>query len=498
MENKMLYKAKDRVTEDYDVIVVGSGLAGMTAANKMAKDGMKVLLLEAHNKLGGFATWFFRQNKDHVFDVSLHGFPFGMKKTCRKYWNKNIADHIVQLKDVRFINPEYNIQSSFTREDFTDKLVNNFKVDIETVNSFYNYIESMNFYDNKHMTNRDLFQKFFPDRNDITRFLMEPIVYANGSTLDDPAISYGIVFSNFMSKGVYTFKGGTDVIIKMMREELLSNNVDIKMHSKIEKIVIEGGITKGVMLKDDFIKSKAVLSNANIRSTIINMAGAENFSESFIKKTKDIRMNSSSCQVYMGIRPGETIPHIGDLVFTSTHPTFDSEALLDMNITSRTFSVYYPEGRPYDENPRYCIVSSTNANYSDWNDLAEEEYKAEKEKMIEETLVCLEKYIPDIRNKIDFVDAATPRTVKKFVHHESGTSFGTKFEGLDVSMNLHKEVDGLFHAGSVGIIMSGWLGAANYGVIQSNEIASYLYKLDKDEQIKTESNSKNDQGAIHV
>jgi phytoene dehydrogenase-like protein len=499
MENQMLYKAKDRVTKSYDVIVIGSGLAGMTAANKMAKDGMKVLLLEAHNKLGGFATWFYRKSKDHVFDISLHGFPFGMKKTCRKYWNKNIADHIVQLKDVRFINPEYNIQSSFTREDFTEKLVNNFKVKAQTVNEFYNYIESMNFYDNQKMTNRELFQKFFPDRMDITRFLMEPIVYANGSTLDDPAISYGIVFSNFMSKGVYTFKGGTDVIIKMMREELLSNDVDIKMHAKIEKIVIENGQTKGVILKDELIKSKAVLSNANIRTTVMKMAGSDHFSKVFIQKTKEIRMNSSSCQVYMGIKPGETIPHIGDLVFTSTHPKFDSDALLDMKITSRTFSVYYPEGRPYDEKPRYCIVSSTNANYSDWNNLDEENYKAQKEKMIEETLVCLEKYIPDVREKIDFLEAATPRTVEKFVHHEAGSSFGTKFEGLEVSMNLHKEVKGLFHAGSVGIIMSGWLGAANYGVIQSNEIASYLYNLEKIEN-ETHLNSKknNDQGAVHV
>ena len=37
---------------------------------------------------------------------------------------------------------------------------------------------------------------------------MEPITYANGSTLEDPAITYGIVFSNFMQKGVYTFEGG--------------------------------------------------------------------------------------------------------------------------------------------------------------------------------------------------------------------------------------------------------------------------------------------------
>ena len=49
---------------------------------------------------------------------------------------------------------------------------------------------------------------------------MEPIVYANGSTLEDPAITYGIVFSNFMSKGVYTFEGGTDHLVTLMEREL--------------------------------------------------------------------------------------------------------------------------------------------------------------------------------------------------------------------------------------------------------------------------------------
>lgn len=489
----MLLKRKDPITKEYDVIIIGSGLGGMTAANRLAKNGRSVLLLEAHNKLGGFATWFYREQQKHVFDVSLHGFPFGMKKTCRKYWNKEISDNIVQLEDVRFVNPEYNIQTTFTKENFTQKLTDYFNVDLETVNSFYTYIENMNFYDDQSMTNRELFQKFFPDRLDIVRFLMEPIVYANGSTLDDPAITYGIVFSNFMSKGVYTFKGGTDYLINLMQEELLSNNVDIKKLSKIDDIVIEDGICKGVILKDQFIKSKTVISNANIRSTILKMAKEENFSKEFIEKTKAIRMNSSSCQVYIAIKPGISIPHIGDLVFTSTYPKFDTKALLDFKITSRTFSVYYPEGRPYDEEPRSAIVSSTNANFSDWANLDDETYKLEKEIMIKETIESLKQFIPDIENKIDFVDAATPKTVKRYTHHEGGSSFGTKFEGLEVSMGLHKEINGLFHAGSVGIIMSGWLGAANYGVIQSNEVDSYIHELEK-----IQINNDNKSEELHV
>ena len=60
-----------------------------------------------------------------------------------------------------------------------------------------------------------------------------------------------------------------------------------------------------------------------------------------------------------------------------------------------------------------------------------------------------------------------------------GTSFGTKFEGLKVSMELPQQINGLFHAGSVGIIMSGWLGTANYAVIVSNQADKYLQAVKK-------------------
>ncbi|WP_408096411.1 phytoene desaturase family protein [Peredibacter sp. HCB2-198] len=466
----MLYRVRDEITKDYDVVIIGSGLAGMTAANILGRHGHSVLLLESHNKLGGFATWFYRHDRNHVFDISLHGFPVGMIKSCRKYWNKEIADSIVQLKDVRFVNPQFNVQTTFTKEHYTEVMVEKFGIAKETVEAFFKHLAEMNFYDNSQMTNRELFEKFFPGRNDVTRFLMEPITYANGSTLDDPAITYGIVFSNFMSKGVYTFTGGTDYLINRMKEELLKNNVDIKLQTKVEKIHIENGKAQGVILNGKLVKAKAVLSNGNIRSTVLNLVGEEHFPTDYIEKTKAIRLNSSSCQVYMGLKEGATIPYIGELVFTSTHPTYDPARLLDLKVSSRTFSVYYQEER----RPRIAIVSSTNCHYDDWKKLSKEEYEKEKEFMIEETIKGLEAFIPDIRDKLEVVEAATPVTVERYTLHPKGSSFGTKFEGLDVSMNLHKTIPGLFHAGSVGIIMSGWLGAANYGAIQVNAIESYL------------------------
>ena len=72
--------------------------------------------------------------------------------------------------------------------------------------------------------------------------------------------------------------------------------------------------------------------------------------------------------------------------------------------------------------------------------------------------------------------AATPATFQHYTKHLAGASFGTKFEGLAVSRAVPEQVGGLFHAGSVGIIMSGWLGAMNYGVIVANDVDSLLFE----------------------
>jgi phytoene dehydrogenase-like protein len=176
----------------------------------------------------------------------------------------------------------------------------------------------------------------------------------------------------------------------------------------------------------------------------------------------------------MGVREGESIPAIGDLVFTSGAKPFSSTELTDFHTTSRTYSVYYPDTRPQTKVPHYAVVTSINQLWDSWANLDEADYAKHKARIIEESFVGLEKFVPDIRSKVDWAEAATPRTVNRYVRHTGGTSFGTKFEGLKISMDLPTQVGGLYHAGSVGIIMSGWLGTINYGVIVSAKADTYL------------------------
>ena len=475
----MAYDWLKGVADEYDVIVIGSGLGGLTGANVLAKAGHRVLLVEHHYQFGGLATWFTRKG-GHIFDISLHGFPSGMIKSCRRYWTKEISDAIVQLKDIRFVNPQMDVWTTFTRDDYTRVLVEQFKLPRAEVEAFYDYLRAMNYYDNNPETTGQMLNRFFPGRPDVHRLLMEPISYANGSNFDDPAITFGIVFSNFMGAGVYTFRGGSDVLIEKMVDELKKNGVELRKKVLVDKILVEERdgqkVACGIVAANGrVIRAKAVLSNANIKNTIFRLAGAENFSPDFVEQAQAVRINTSSCQVYFGIRKGESIPHIGDLVFTSAAPHYSNEELTDFHTTSRTFSVYYPDTRPGSD--RYTVVASLNGRYPDWKALSEDDYELHKRRMIEESLVALEKFIPDVRAKIDWQEAATPRTIERYTTHLSGTSFGTKFEGLPVSMNLSEKLPGLFHAGSVGIIMSGWLGTINYGVITANKVDKYLFAM---------------------
>jgi phytoene dehydrogenase-like protein len=457
-----------------DAIVVGGGLAGLTAANTLARAGHSVLVLERHDRLGGYATWF-RRPHGHVFDVSLHGFPYGMVKSCRRYWTAQIADSIVQLHSVRVENPMFSLSTTFERDEVARILADRFRVHQESVDGFFQTIRTMGLRDDPAVTTRDLFERFFPGREDVLRFLMEPVAYV-GCTLEDPALTYAVVFSLFLVKGVYTFAGGTQGLIGLMEAELQRNGVDLCTASPVERICVSRRRVEGVVLSGRTIPARSVVCNASLKTTIFELVGPEHFDPSFIEQARAVRLNHSSTQVYIGLKPGETIEsgQCGDLLFSSKAPVFRTGQLLSRDTTSRTYS-FYPADAQSAGGPQ--IVATANARYEDWAGLGPEEYRRHKRDLLETTLDAVAQYVPDVRRKLDWVEAATPLTFERYTGHPGGASFGTKFEGLDTSRRLGEQVAGLYHAGSVGIIRSGWLGAINYGVIVANAVDAFLVQL---------------------
>ena len=87
--------------KNYDVIVIGAGCGGLTAAACIAKEGKRVLILERHNAPGGFASSFVRGRFE--FDVSLYqlcGFTdtAGLGDTRKIFDYLDISDKIKWTK----------------------------------------------------------------------------------------------------------------------------------------------------------------------------------------------------------------------------------------------------------------------------------------------------------------------------------------------------------------------------------------------------------------
>ena len=80
--------SKDRLSDKYDVIVIGSGISGLCSAALLGMEGKKVLVLEKHFKIGGYTHTFKRQN--YEWDVGIHyiGGVHREKAFSRKLFDK--------------------------------------------------------------------------------------------------------------------------------------------------------------------------------------------------------------------------------------------------------------------------------------------------------------------------------------------------------------------------------------------------------------------------
>ena len=87
-----------------------------------------------------------------------------MIKSCRRYWTKEIADSIVQLKNIRFVNPQYDLKTTFDRMDFTQILQDSFQVARSKVEDFFEHLRSMDYFAKDGSTIGELLEQFFPGR----------------------------------------------------------------------------------------------------------------------------------------------------------------------------------------------------------------------------------------------------------------------------------------------------------------------------------------------
>jgi phytoene dehydrogenase-like protein len=294
---------------EYDVIMVGAGLGGLVCGALLAKQGLKVIVLDKNNRPGG-----------KQMGISVRGFKGEMWPT---YGIPKEVGPFVEAFDQLGIASKHELIPKSTalmyrqakgkwatmvspagRQDF-DATLNMFKAwqlsDKETETAL------------KVLTEMALMT---PEQLDALNDVTVKQWVAQHGDLPKPLFSFLAVQANLMATGLYELvaiwelakimqifagsttgypKGGYAKLVDDIADVLKACDGELKLRSRVEKILVEAGRVTGVATKDEVFKAPIVVSNAGIQPTVLKLVGEKYFDSSYVNYAKSIVPSLGFC-----------------------------------------------------------------------------------------------------------------------------------------------------------------------------------------------------------
>ena len=480
---------------DYDVVVIGSGVGGLTSGALLAKEGMKVLVLEQSNRIGGCCS---NYNVDgfqpDVGAVLVIGHEMYYK--LFELLDLRLEDYL----DFRLIDPVYDtILDDGTRallpRDIDEMAEVVRSIAPGDVDGYYRYCHDMqkifDFYlsalsvpmpDLQHVSKLSHLVKLVARKEQLPAL---PVNLRLASrTLDKVVNSYfsddriRLIFGwenlyaalpahrctgllsnvTYMGRmGYYYPKGGMISIPKAIRRIMEKFGGEVRLDSPVEKIIIRDGRARGVRLAGgDEISAKVVLSNVHSRGTYLELVGPENLSYAVRRAVRRQPCSIPAPTFYLGL--SEKLDSV------RAHFTV---LLTDRNKFDNIWHEYYDKGILYRPDDGAFLVSCASHDdpdlappgkqvlsaiyiapyelkYHEWDDIADE--------WAWDCVDSLEKRaFPGLRSKVEWIDSVTPVELERRLMLPEGAFFGLEMSGSSMGPfrpnHRSRSVEGLYLAG---------------------------------------------------
>ncbi len=462
----------------YDAIVVGSGIGGLTTAALLARAGRSVLVIERHDRVGGYAHSFRRGH--YHFDSAVHliggcepvTFEGGglVHNLLTELGVRDQCDFIRIDPAYSAVYPGMAIDAPGELEEFIDCYADEFPSETKGLREFF--AECLNIRDETRRANEldgplnaIATPGRFPTLMRYRRATLSAVLDDHIGSAELRAVIgtlwpylglppsrvsflyFATMLMSYLADGAYYCRGTFQKFADALASGVTGAGGEVLLRSSVRRIRVEAGRVTGVILENgQRIDAALVVSNADLRQTVEELVGTEEFPSRYLKRLRRLQPSVSAFVTYLA-----TDQALSDQ--TTSHETF-LYASLDHERSHRTtldgmpdwLSVTIPTLADPSLAPtgEHLMILTTLLPY------AAHDWRAGSQWMVDRMIDRAGEHFRGLRDSMLFAEGASPRTMERYTRNCDGALYGWELSPSQVgpgrSTNV-SPISGLHFAG---------------------------------------------------
>jgi all-trans-retinol 13,14-reductase len=507
-DNKLFSHNHEGVEENWDVIVIGSGIGGMSCASALAQHNKKVLVVEQHYIPGGMTHMFSRNGFE--WDVGVHVIgEMGSDDVTGKHFGW-LTDNKVKMisqgnPSDKFLFSEGTVfDFPDTEEQFVKNLKNVFPEESEKIDAYISIVSG--FRDDAYFVLKILPERIanliskvlYKFKRDWWRVTTDEVLaelgisgrlrtvlttqwgYIGATPNESSFAAHAVVQRHFMSGSFYP-EGGSKTLSEHILSVVVRNEGKILTQASVERILIKKNRAYGIKLSSgkEFY-AKRIVSAASIKNTV-NKLMPKHYRESrWGKEINSLGQSPSYISVNLGFDSPikELIPQAPNLWIYNTMNF--NEKVWNFNEVEEPPMIYisFPSLKNGANKPKKhtgeCVIFVPWEPFEKWKNSERSERPQDYLKLkidLEKRVVrSLNKNLPKLMEKCTYINTSTPVTTEYYTRSVQGSAYGlesTPKRYKCSALRVRTPVKKLYMTGAdvglsgiAGVMMSGVLTAA--------------------------------------
>lgn len=513
-------------TCSFDVVIIGGGLAGLTAAAFLSKGGVKVLVCEQAPQVGGLFNSFWKAG--YLFDGGIKAVEnssvmmpmlaqLGLLQQIQFFPSQTalvIGGHVQAIRDYSDVEEYFHLLGELfpAEQKGLDRILQDTKTVYKLMDSFLTF--PIPFFDLPEFGNKARTDWFKENgsvltslpcaaslmRQELRPYLRQHLHHPNLINLlsdlfpDGTSVFFGLGYFR-MFLDYYYPKGGIQMIPQTLAEAVQKWGGKIRLNTRVKEVLLTGKRATGVRLEnDEEIHAGYVIAASDLSQALTQLVPQTLLPEKFDRKLRSADVSHSVLNIFLGVdKPVESLNIRGcshifyhpDLIGITEEnrislPDYFARVPQEISIPC----VHQPELAPPGKTG-IIISAMTSWWYGSGWEVESVGYERMKQTYTRQLITSLENYIPNLTEHLEVCYSATPHTIASQTSNTQGAIMGWSYDRkrtfsrgnfLQMRSSVYTPIPGLLTAGHWSYSPGGSPVAVLTGKLAAEEILNSTEK----------------------